>query len=169
MSRRLGALAAALILPCAMLGAACGEDDEALPPEPTPEEAGQSQAPQYSRGDGAVDERPPNLPQVECAVGAEIEREDNDTPEQANELTATAFCGVISDPDDVDYITFETPQGTKLTVFQAVIDGPIDFELTLNGETFGPAATSKFGSGRYLVKAFTKGEPGTYRLRIQFD
>ena len=58
----------------------------------------------------------------------------------------------------------------KLTVFQGVITGSVDFELTLNGATFGPSETGKFGSGTYVGKAFTKsGKPAAYRIRVQYD
>lgn len=145
--------------------AACGDDDPPLESD-TPA-ASESPPPPPDAG---ISEQPPGLPQVECAVGAAIEIENNDTPQTATDFTALTFCGVLSTPSDVDYATFETPAGTKLTVFQAVIDGKVDFELTLNGQTFGPAETTKFGSGRYLVKAFTKSDkPGKYRIRVQFD
>jgi hypothetical protein len=109
-------------------------------------------------------------PAVECQLGAAIETEPNDTPQGANAFTELSFCGVLSTPQDVDYATFDTPPGTKLGLFQAVIDGRVDFELTLKGATFGPAETTKFGSGTYLIKAFTtSGKTASYRFRVQFD
>jgi hypothetical protein len=111
-----------------------------------------------------------NGPTVECAIGAAIESEPNDTPPTATPFSELAICGVLATAKDVDYLTFDTPPGTTLTVFQAVIDGPVDFELTLGGATFGPSETSKFGPGTYLVKAFSKGDKaGTYRIRVQFE
>lgn len=109
-------------------------------------------------------------PAVECAVGGAVEVEGNDTPQTANAFTELTFCGVLGTPQDVDYSTFDTPPGTTLGVFQAVIDGKVDFELTLGGEKFGPGETAKFGSGTYLVKAFTKaGKTASYSYRVQFD
>jgi hypothetical protein len=109
-------------------------------------------------------------PAVECQLGAAIETEPNDTPQAANAFTELSFCGVLSTPQDVDYATFDTPPGTKLGLFQAVIDGRVDFELTLKGATFGPAETTKFGSGTFLVKAFTtSGKTASYHFRVQFN
>jgi hypothetical protein len=109
-------------------------------------------------------------PAVECALGSAIEHEPNDTPQTANAFTELGFCGVLDTPTDVDYVTFTTPAGTKLGVFQAVIDGRVDFELTLDGASFGPAETAKFGSGTFVVKAFTtSGKPASYRIRVQYD
>ncbi|CAN5857858.1 hypothetical protein BH11MYX4_BH11MYX4_21330 [soil metagenome] len=109
-------------------------------------------------------------PAVECAVGGAVEIEGNDTPETANAFTELTFCGVLATGKDVDYATFDTPPGTKLSVFQGVIDGKVDFELSLAGAKFGPGETSKFGSGTYLVKAFTKaGKSASYSYRVQFD
>jgi len=113
---------------------------------------------------------PPIGPAVQCSIGAAIEQEPNDTPVTANAFTELSFCGVLETGTDVDYSTFDTPTGKKLSVFQAVIGGSVDFELMLGGATFGPTETEKFGSGTYLVKAFTKaGKPATYQIRVQFD
>ena len=54
---------------------------------------------------------------------------------------------MLENATDVDYFTFATPAGTKLSVFQGVIDGKVDFQLTLNGASFGPGETAMFGSG----------------------
>ena len=149
-----------------VLSAACGGDGET--PEPTPLEAGAADtASRPSREAGA-----PVVvgPAVECTISAAIENEPNDTPATANAFTELGFCGVLETPADVDYFTFDTPSGTKLTVFQGVIDGKVEFQLTSNGATFGPSETSKFGSGTYVVKAFTTaGKPASYRIRVQFD
>ena len=99
-----------------------------------------------------------------------VRYDPNDTPQTANAFTELGYCGVLEKGTDVDYFTFDTPPGTKLAVFQAVIDGKVDFQLTLNGASFGPAETSKFGSGTYVVRAFTTaGKPASYRIRVQFD
>lgn len=109
-------------------------------------------------------------PAVECAIGSAIESEPNGTPATATPFTELSICGVLETAQDVDYLTFDTPPNTTLTVFQAVIDGKVDFELTLGGQTFGPGETAKFGPGTYVVKAFTKaGKPASYRIRVQFD
>ena len=112
----------------------------------------------------------PPGPSVECAVGGAAELEPNDSVATATAFTELTFCGVLGTGSDVDYSTFVTPAGTKLTVFQAVIDGKVDFELSLGGAKFGPGETAKFGSGTYVVKAFTKaGASASYSYRIQFD
>ena len=149
-----------------VLSAACSGGDET--PEPAPLEAGAADtASRPSREAGA-----PIVigPAVECTISAAIENEPNDTAATANAFTELGFCGVLDTPTDVDYFTFDTPAGTKLTVFQGVIDGKVEFQLTSNGATFGPSETSKFGSGKYVVKAFaTAGNPASYRIRVQFD
>ena len=109
-------------------------------------------------------------PAVDCAISSAIENEPNDTPQTANAFTELGFCGVLDTPTDVDYFTFATPAGRTLGVFQGVIDGKVDFQLTLNGASFGPAETAKFGPGTFVVKAFTTaGKPASYRIRVQFD
>ena len=158
----LGALASMVVV-------ACGSDD----PASSAEADISSRKP-----DAATPVSPPDAseqrtvgPAVECAVGGAIEVESNDTVATANAFTELTFCGVLATPQDIDYSTFDTPAGTKLGVFQGVITGKVEFELTLNsGAAFGPAETAKFGSGTYLVKAFTKsGKTASYSYRIQFD
>jgi hypothetical protein len=148
--------------------AGCGGGGDEPTPEPEGTEAGD---PDTSRP--SFDAGPERVlgPTVECTIGAAIEQEPNDTKETANAFTELGYCGVLDSGADVDYVTFVTPTGTKLGVFQAVIDGKVDFELSLNGgATFGPGETTKFGSGTYVVKTFTKaGKPASYRMRIQFD
>jgi hypothetical protein len=156
----------ALLAAGVVLSLGCGGDDEST--EPAPVEAGAADT--ASRP--AEDAGPERVlgPAVECTIGAAIETEPNDTPETASSFTELGFCGVLEKATDVDYFTFETPPGKKLGVFQGVIDGKVELELTLNGATFGPAETSKFGAGTYVVKAFTAaGKPASYRIRIQFD
>jgi hypothetical protein len=143
----------------------CATDE--TPPVVVGPDAGEQEA---SRP--ALDAAPegPVGPAVECAIGAAIESESTDSPATATPFTELAICGVLETAQDVDYLTFDTPPGTRLTLFQAVINGRVDFDLTLGGATFGPAETSKFGPGTYLVKAFTRaGKPGSYRIRVQFD
>jgi hypothetical protein len=162
------ALAALSLLALSLLF--CGGDDEPLEDPAVPDGGG------AAREGGVIESRPADgasgghqIP-VDCPPGTAIEREDNDTPETANEFTELSFCGTITPGTDVDYARFQTPPGKKLELFQAVIDGRVDFELTLGNSTFGPADTARFASGEYLVKIFTTdGEPGTYRFRIGFD
>jgi len=144
----------------------CGEDD---PPADEPVmEAGAPETTTTVR-DGTAEARVIG-PAVECAIGSAIELEGNDTPATATAFTELSACGVLETAKDVDYFTFDTPPNTTLTVFQAVIDGKVDFELSLGGATFGPGETTKFGSGTYLVKAFTKADkPASYRFRVQFE
>lgn len=150
--------------------AACGDDEApaGAAQEQTADSAPPPPPPASTSAQGDAQEQ--TGPKVECAVGAALELEPNGTKETATSFTELALCGVLETAADVDYLTFDTPAGTKLTVFQAVIEGKVDFELTLNGKTFGPGDTESFGSGTYLVKVFTKSAaPGTYRIRVQFD
>lgn len=150
-----------------MVAVACGGDDEPSSIE-ADLSAGTPEASAPPRPD-AGEERAVG-PAVECAVGGAIENESNDTVATANAFTELTFCGVLGTAQDVDYSTFDTPPGTKLGVFQGVIAGKVEFELTLDGATFGPAETARFGSGTYVVKAFTKsGKTASYSYRIQFD
>ena len=152
----------------ALVTGGCTSDEPAAPSED-----------EVSEGDARADATPPKQdagetrvlgPSVECAVGGAVEVESNDTAKTATAFTELTFCGVLDKAQDVDYSTFDTPPGTKLSLFQAVIDGNVGFEITLAGATFGPGDTAKFGSGTYLVKAFTKaGKPASYSYRIQFD
>lgn len=160
---QIAALGAALFL---VPLAACGSGDDPAP-EPEASEAGDPEASHPSLEGGAEHAVGPA---VECAIGAAIEQEPNNTPATANAFTELGFCGVLESGTDVDYFTFTTPSGTKLGVFQAVVDGAVELALTLNGATFGPAETTKFGAGTYVVKAFTAaGKPASYRIRVQFD
>ena len=149
-----------------VLAAGCSEDAET--PEPPPLEAGAADtASRPSQEAGA-----PIVvgPAVECTISSAIESEPNDSPATANAFNELGFCGVLDTPTDVDYFTFDTPPGTTLSVFQGVVNGKVDFQLTLNGATFGPTETTKFGSGTYVVKAFTSaGKTASYRIRVQFD
>lgn len=161
----IGAAVAALAV------AACGGDDDGAPP-PEPD-AGTPEAPVEQRDAAAPPDAgsggPPKY-RVDCPLGTAVEFEPNDTADTANAFTERAFCGVLEAPSDVDWSAFSTPSGKKLTTFQAVIDGPVDFELRVNGKTFGPADVEKFEAGDYRVKAFTRGDkPATYRYRIAFE
>ena len=146
---------------------ACGADPEAPAPDGT--DGGDGEASSITMtGEGGVAR--PLGPAVECTIGAAIEDEPNDTPSTANVFTELGFCGVLETGTDVDYFAFDTPTGKKLSVFQGVITGKVEFELMLNGATFGPTETDKFGAGRYIGKAFTTaGKPAAYRIRVQFD
>lgn len=147
---------------------ACGEDEE--PAGEQTLEATIDAAPPPPPPPAKSDAGEPTGPKVECQIGAALELEPNDTAASATSFTELALCGVLETAKDVDYLAFETPPGTKLSVFQAVITGKVDFELTLDGKTFTPSDTDQFGAGKYLVKAFTKStEPGSYKLRVQFD
>jgi hypothetical protein len=144
----------------------CSSDDVA--PAPEASDAGDIETSVMRPMEAAVAR--PLGPAVECTIGAAVEAEPNDTPGTANAFTELGFCGVLETGADVDYFMFATPTGKKLTVFQGVITGSVDFELTLNDATFGPTETGKFGSGTYVGKAFTKsGKPAAYRLRVQYD
>ncbi len=164
---RVRALAFPVACAIASLVVACGSDD----PASSSEAEISTGRPETSTAlPDAGDERAVG-PVVDCPVGGAIEVESNDTRATANAFTELTFCGVLSTPQDVDYSTFDTPSGTKLSVFQGVIMGKVEFELTLNnGPPFGPGETAKFGSGTYFVKAFTKsGKTASYSYRVQFD
>lgn len=165
--RRLALAAPAVVVALLLAGGCGGDDDDAPSEEPGGVDAGDldTSRPTFDTGPAPV----PG-PRVECAIGSAVESEPNDTAATANAFSELSICGVLGTAKDVDYLTFETPPGTKLTVFQAVIDGKVDFELALGGATFGPNETSKFGPGTYVVKAFTKGTlPASYRIRVQFE
>lgn len=167
-SIRAAVAGSALALGGALVAISSGCADDGEPPRDDPGEAGPPEA-SVPMADVAT---PPRVigPAVECAIGSAIEEEPNDTPAKANAFTELSYCGVLETAKDVDYVTFTTPPNTTLGVFQAVIDGKVDFELMLNGATFGPADTDKFGAGTYVVKAFTTaGKPASYRIRVQFD
>ena len=159
-------LAAALFAAAFVMSGGCSADAET--PATDPADGGDAEASSMTTMEAGV--APPIGPAVECTIGAAIEQEPNDTPATANAFTELSYCGVLETGSDVDYSTFDTPTGKKLSVFQGVITGSVDFELMLDGATFGPSETTKFGSGTYLVKAFTKaGKPAAYRIRVQFD
>lgn len=158
----------------ALLLVACGDDDtapvadagtdRATPPAPTTTSTG--------GGSSGVTPGPPAPAPiaVDCPTGTTVELEANDVPAQANNVRDTAFCGSISPGPDVDYAKFETPAGKKLTVFQAVVEGQLDFDLVVNGKTLKPTDVKSFEAGAYVVKVFTKDQkPGKYRFRIQFE
>ena len=149
------------------IASACSSSEE---PAPSTEEESTDAKPDAATPRKDAGEIKPPGPAVECAVGGAVEVESNDTPATANAFTELTFCGVLGTAQDVDYSTFVTPPGTTLSVFQAVIDGQVDFELTLGSAKFGPGETAKFGSGTYVVKAFTKaGKTASYSYRVQFD
>jgi hypothetical protein len=162
-------LLVATFVPAALVMAGgCGADPEAPAPELT--DGGDAEASSSMTMTGEAGAARPLGPAVECTIGAAIEEEPNDTPVTANAFTELSFCGVLETGTDVDYFTFATPTGKKLTVFQGVITGKVEFELMLNGATFGPTETDKFGAGTYTGKAFTtSGKPAAYRIRVQFD
>ncbi|MBX3226667.1 MAG: hypothetical protein KIT84_39400 [Labilithrix sp.] len=155
----------------AVAGAACGDDDapapvadagaDVTPPAPT--------STTTATGGSGGPPSPAPIP-VDCALGTTVETEANDTPAEANKVNGLAFCGTISPGADVDYATFETPAGKKLTVFQAVIEGQVDFDLLVNDKTLKATDVKSFEAGAYVVKVFTKdAKPGKYRFRIQFE
>ena len=149
-----------------VMAGGCSSEDAA--PAPEAADAGDVETSSTHPMEAAVAR--PLGPAVECSIGAAVEAEPNDTTATANAFTELGFCGVLETGADVDYFTFATPTGKKLTVFQGVITGSVDFELTLNGATFGPSETGKFGSGTYVGKASTKsGKPAAYRIRVQYD
>lgn len=156
----------------ASVAPACGGDDPSTadsapdaaadvpeaPPAPPPE----------ARSDGGSSYVPID---VDCPIGAAVELEPNDEPAAATDLDdRVSMCGAISPGEDVDYSRFTTPSGKRLALFQAVIDGKVDFDLLVNGKTLRPSDVRDFEAGEYLVKAFTTdGKPGRYRYRIQFE
>jgi hypothetical protein len=134
-------------------------------------------------GVDADDEPPPDPPkkdsgpgtgpiviEVDCPVGVTPEVEPNDTPDTATVVDSLSFCGALSPATDIDYSKFSTPTGKKLTLFQAAIDGAVDFDLIVNGKTLQPSQVSQFEAGDYLIKAYTKGSvPAKYKYRIEFE
>lgn len=147
---------------------ACGDDDE----EPAAVENQQTAAPPQEQPKPEAGTGGSFVIQVDCPVGTLPELEDNNATDKANELGSSdlSFCGSISPADDVDYSKFKTPEGKKLVLFQAVIEGAVDFDLVVNGKTLKTTDVKKFEAGEYVIKAYTKdGKPGRYRYRIQFE
>lgn len=146
---------------------ACGDDDAPEPPavaEPSTDDADSPPPPSESDGGGPI------VYDVDCPIGTTVEVEDNDAPERANDLDGLSYCGSVSPGSDVDYSRFVTPEGKKLALFQAVIDGKVAFDLVVNGKTLRPSDVKSFEAGEYIVKAYTTdGNPGKYRYRIQFE
>lgn len=149
----------------------CGDDDELPPPsrDASPDEPPPAEAPDDDDDDAGAG--PPYAIDVDCPIGTIVEREPNNTADTATPLDGQlSICGSISPGTDVDYSTFTTPPGKKLTMFQAVIDGKVDFELAVGGKTLRPSDVKEFETGTYVVKAFSSdGQPGKYRYRIQFE
>jgi hypothetical protein len=167
-----GRFVCACLLTWAVLAGCSSSDDPAAaaPDASTGDQDDSSTTTDSGPGRDSATSDAPSGPMVMCAIGGAVEVEPNDTPATATPFTALTFCGVLSSGSDVDYSTFATPAGTKLGLFQGVIDGKVDFSLTLDGQTFGPADVSQFGSGTYLVKASTSaGQPASYNYRVQFD
>lgn len=147
--------------------AACGGSDD---PPPGEADAAADAPPPPPAPTSTRDATGPAEIPIDCPPGNDVEREPNDAPAEANPVTLTSFCGVLSTKDDVDYSTFETPPGKRLRFFQAIIKGKVDFELSSGGKTMGPADTDQFVAGTYVVKAFTRGaEPGAYRYMLRFE
>lgn len=166
-SGRAHARASALVL--AALLAACGDDDVA--PAPVAD-AGHDVATAPTTTATATTTStngPPPIP-VDCPPGSTIELEPNDSPVKANKVRDQSFCGTLSPAGDEDFSTFDTPAGKKLALFQAIIEGPVDFELTVNGNQYKPTDVKHFEAGTYTVRAFTKDNTaGKYRYRVQFE
>ncbi len=155
-----------LVFTIAIALVACSDEEE---PEPAAVAEITADAGEEKREEQEAGSSTP-VYQVDCPIGVAVEHEPNDTKETATSFTELSFCGVISTGDDVDYATFDVPEGKKVSVFQGVITGKIDFELTAGGKTFGPADTEQFTGGTWTVKTFAKDkQPGKYRFRIQFN
>jgi hypothetical protein len=148
---------------------ACGEDESpaAGPDDGGADGAGASDSPSTKGAEAGVWG---GIIEVDCPAGTTVEFEGNNTAAKANALDELSFCGAVSPGDDVDYSKFSTPSGKKLALFQGVIEGAVDFDLIVNGNTLRPGEVSKFEAGDYVVKAYTKDKkPGKYRYRIQFE
>jgi hypothetical protein len=162
---RMTQLALAALLTCS-----CGDDD-ASPPAAA--DAGADHAAPASTSTltdaGASANGPPPIP-VDCPPGSTVEYEPNDSPIKANKVRDQSFCGALTPAGDEDFSTFDTPPGKKLTLFQAIIEGNVDFELTVNGHLYKPTDVKNFEAGTYTVRAFTKNNTaGKYRYRVQFE
>lgn len=156
-----------------MVLGACGDDDTAPATDAGTDRAAPAPTTTSTGGTSGGPTPGPPTPApiaVDCPIGTTVEIESNDAPGQANTVKDLAFCGAISPGTDVDYARFETPAGKKLTVFQAVVEGQLDFELVVNGKTLKPTDVKSFEAGAYVVRTFTKDtKPGKYRFRIQFE
>lgn len=152
-----------LLLALALVG--CGEDE--APNEPVADEPEITSAPPpKEKGKDA----PPSGAAPQCAAGADIEIEDNDTADKATEVRALKFCGVLADANDVDHFTFTTPAGTKLGVLQAVVTMPVDIQVTVGGATYELGDPALQTSGTFVVKISARdGKPSAYQARLQYD
>jgi hypothetical protein len=160
------ALAALLNFACG----ACGDDDASPPAVADAGADHAAPAPTSTTSEaGASPNGPPPIP-VDCPPGSTVEYEPNDSPIKANKVRDQSFCGALTPAGDEDFSTFDTPAGKKLTLFQAIIEGPVDFELTVNGHPYKPTDVKNFEAGTYTVRAFTKDNTaGKYRYRVQFE
>lgn len=109
---------------------------------------------------------------TKCAAGSVAEKEANDAPAAATTIpNATgSACGSLSKAGDVDYFTFTMPADTNYLGFgSAFSQQGVDFEVTVDGETFTVGATPAVKPGKkYVVKAFTTGKvPVDYRLDVE--
>lgn len=151
--------------------AGCGDDDAA---PRSAADAGRDAAPTptsstTATATGTSTNGPPPIP-VDCPAGSTIELEPNDSSVKANRVRDQSFCGTLSPAGDEDFSTFDTPKGKKLALFQAIIEGPVEFELTVNGNLYKPTDVKSFEAGTYTVRTFTKDNTaGKYRYRVQFE
>lgn len=152
-----------------LLVGACADDDR--PTEEPPAAASDAGAPPPAEKPPTTTPRDAGPIEVDCPTGSAVEVEDNGSPQRATFLgSALTMCGALTPGDDVDYSSFQTPAGKKLELFQAVVDGAVDFELVVNGKTLKPSDVKSFEPGDYIVKAFsTDGKPARYRYRIQYE
>jgi len=160
-----------VLVVCASLGLACGDDDTGpvdagTDARPTPTATTTSTGSSGSTGGPPA----PITYTVDCPIGTTVEFEPNNTPAEANLMKDLSFCGSISPGTDVDHVRFDTPAGKKLTGFVATVDGQLDFDLVVGGKTLKPTDVKTFEAGSYVVKVFTKdAKPGKYSFRVQFE
>lgn len=154
----------------ALLTWSCGDDDASPPAAADAGADHAAPAPTSTTTDaGPSSNGPPPIP-VDCPPGSTVEYEPNDSPIKANKVRDQSFCGALTPAGDEDFSTFDTPPGKKLTLFQAIIEGKVAFELTVNGHLYQPTDVKSFEAGTYTVRAFTKdNSAGKYRYRVQFE
>lgn len=111
-------------------------------------------------------------PVADGGGSCEQEREPNDLPKQANELT-TSSCGVLSNGSDKEYLTFELPQGTK--TMSLTFEGDIVMRVFVEGQdvvTISPKSNPPIpfviGKPYYIeVTAFSGGKQPTWRVNLE--
>lgn len=99
------------------------------------------------------------------------ESEPNDAPRSANELV-TSVCGVLDPASEVDFLTFELPEGTK--TMGLGFEGDIKMRVFVEGHDTveispkeNPPVPFVIGTPYYIqIRAFSGGDTTTWRVTL---